>query len=881
MPKIVKAGAVGLNPGVWAPKNQTLAAITGADPVSGIIVFWTNGSGQRTDANWTTAPRFKWNGVVIPKIGGSFSTTSNGGSQLVFFLPTTVGVGNFQIDTATDYYVDAGIMTYAFVDEHTGIGSPVAAWGGHTALVTTGIEAAEAGSLILSHAVGIYTGGSMHLRGGSPTPVSAYFNSTASSDLTVHLATQEMIANGPSEIQWQPNYNETNAITVEFKGSSAPAKQTLNPPGIDNSPNNGLGHHLAKDPNKALLAPLAIVNTETVLGAPVITRQNVVYYELNGPGNVASGSPAVTVERVTESSNYRISRASTPIVYGEKKYFEVHVDAIAAASKPAIGVSVDNIQLHLQLGGWQSDAIGWDNGGNALDNNTGMNGRPLWAAGDTLMIAVDMTEGHGWVFTGKNGVWYNSTQAGVNFVSGDGRVNNTPRSTSVGLYPAVQTQNIGDKLTSNFGKEPFLYTPPEGFTGLDTGGPAKKTLNVPSIANVSEFGAAEVKLVLTAIYPPSIVNASGMGGHSLIQLAKTVSIENVSVLGNHNVRPVLKPAGLLNTSFLGSHAVGHILKATGIANVSLLGNHKVNSGVSVPGIENTSLLGLHALKTSYQITAPAIVNDNAFGTHQVNQGIKAGGLVNESTLGDPAVLAGKVEISPAGILNESACGTPVVNLALHFVGFNNENGLGDHFVTHIYEDAGIYVPSLINLSVMGEHRIKMSVQMQGIGPTDPVFGSHMVTHVPKLSPAGIVNVSALGTHKLAVNMKPLGIVNNSQVGTHEVKLLPLEVAMTSIVNASETGSHKLAYGIRVSGIVNVSECGQHSIRLGALLAPSIINDNHLGNHEIRIVVGENDKFIRHDGQWRAVETLLVKYDSQWHELDKILEKKDGVWVQIF
>lgn len=84
-----------------------------------------------------------------------------------------------------------------------------------------------------------------------------------------------------------------------------------------------------------------------------------------------------------------------------------------------------------------------------------------------------------------------------------------------------------------------------------------------------------------------------------------------------------------------------------------------------------------------------------------------------------------------------------------------------------------------------------------------------------------------------------------------------------------------------AGIVNVSECGQHSIRLGALLAPSIINENHFGNHEIRIVVGENDKFIRHDGQWRAVETLLVKYDSQWHELDKFLEKKDGVWVQIF
>ena len=121
------------------------------------------------------------------------------------------------------------------------------------------------------------------------------------------------------------------------------------------------------------------------------------------------------------------------------------------------------------------------------------------------------------------------------------------------------------------------------------------------------------------------------------------------------------------------------------------------------------------------------------------------------------------------------------------------------------------------MSVIGEHHLKMFVQMQGIGPTDPVFGSHMVTHVPELSPAGVVNVS---------------------------------------------------------------ECGAHSVRLGAY-TPSIINENHLGNHEIRTLVGENDKFIRDGGQWRAVETLLVKFDSQWHELDKILEKKDGVWVQIF
>ena len=859
-------------------------AAANTESVSGLIVYWTVGQGQKTDANWTP-PQIKYNGVALTRIGSSYSTTSNGGSMAVFFIATTVPDANIQINTPTDYYVDAGVLSYAFIDGHTEVGGKAPKWSDHSANHDTGIVGAAAGSMILTHAVGIYSGGNLDLVSGTPTPTLALTNNTASSDLAIRMATQTMIAAGDSTIRFKPPYNETNSYSVEFMGSSAPAKQTLNPPGIDNSPNNGLGHHLAKDPNLAVLAPLAIVNDETALGSPTVIRQNVVYYELNGPGNVASGSPATIVERTSVSKDYRISRGSTPVVYGEKKYWEVHVDAIApdgaGASSVAVGVSVDSIMLHLQLGGFQSDALAWDNSGGARDNNTGMNGKPLYAAGDTIMVAVDMTEGHGWIFMGKNGVWYNGTQAGVNFTSGDGKTNNTSRSTSVGLYPAIQTQIIGDKLTTNFGKEPFLYTPPAGFTGLDTGGPAKKTLTAPSIVNEQAFGVHEVKLLSTILMPASIVNTSGLGSPSVIQLAKMSGLVNVSVLGTHSVVYKAKPTGLLNTSILGSHAIGMILKAPSIANESVLGSHKANLAVSVPGIENLSQTGLPVVRTSYQIDVPGIANEQAFGSHQVNQGIKAGGLLNESALGDPTVLAGKVQISPAGLLNESACGTPAVNLALHFVGINNENELGNHFVTHIYEDAGVYVPSINNISVIGQHRVNLSVKVTGIGPTDPVFGSHMVTHVPKLTPAGIENVSAFGSHKLSINMKPLGIVNESLFGTHTVKLVPLELAPSGIENVSEMGVPKIAYGIRVTGIANVSECGLHSVRLGALYAPSIINENYLGNHEVKIVVGENDKFIRHDGQWRAVEAVLVRYDSQWHELDKILEKKDGVWVQIF
>lgn len=817
----------------WTLTTEATINTLGADA---LLVFILNSNANKG----TPTVKFGGSGGVNMTLLGSRSNGSNG-KLFVFGLigPAKTDTGSLYVNNPNENGDNTTIMTLSLtnVDLTAPWGAVIGANGVNGAAIPFTLTTTAAGSTVFGIHTSVYGPGAdgMTESGGSPA-ITQVDSAAVDSSCVMKVFRQEVTASGGTAAgNGTINYSDHMIYQVEVKGSSGPPGKTLKAPAIVNT--SGVGFSLVKDANAKVLAPAGIVSSGTALGSPVITRQTVAFFDQNGAGNTTSGSPATTVERTSVASNYRNSIASMPVVNTEKKYWEIRVDAIAATSIPAIGVGVKTTPLDTQLGGWQSDAISWDASGGARDNNTGMNGRPVYAAGDILMVAVDMA--NGWVFMGMNGQWYNGTQAGsVNFSSGDGRVNNSARQTSISLYPAIQTQNIGDKLTANFGRAAFAYTPPTGFTGLDAGGPVAKSLTVPSISNVNEFGSHSVALTLKTISPPAIVNANDMGGHSVIQLAETVSIENVSVLGNHNVQPLIEPSGLLNSSFLGSHAVGHILEATGIANVSLLGSHQVNSEVSVPGIENTSLLGLHALKTSYQITAPAIVNDNAFGTHQVNQGIEAGGLVNDSTVGDATVLAGKVEISPAGILNESACGTPAVNLALHFVGINNENELGNHFVTHIYEDAGVYVPSLINLSAIGEHTLKMSVQMQGIGPTDPVFGSHMVTHVPELSPDGIVN-------------------------------------------ASETGSHTLAYGIQVSDIENVSECGQHSVRLGVLLVPSIINENHIGNHEIRIVVGENDKFIRHDGQWRAVETVLVKYESQWHELDMILEKKDGVWVQIF
>ena len=876
---ITAIGKYGQTSGSY-PWTLTTAATINTLGADALLVFILNSNANKG----TPTVKFGGSGGVNMTLLGSRSNGSDG-KLFVFGLigPAKTDTGSLYVNNPNENGDNTTIMTLSLtnVDLTAPWGAVIGANGVNGAAIPFTLTTTAAGSTVFGIHTSIYGPGvgGMSESGGSPA-ITQVDSADVDSSCVMKVFRQEVTASGGTAAgNGTINYSDHMVYQVEVKASSGPPKKTLTAPAIANT--SGVGSPLVKDPNVGLLAPASIVNSGAALGSPVVTRQTVAFFNQNGAGNTISGSPATTVERTSVASNYRNSIASVPVVNTEKKYWEIRVDAIAATSIPAIGVGVQSTPLDTQLGGWQSDAISWDASGGARDNNTGMSGRPVYAAGDILMVAVDMA--NGWVFMGMNGQWYNGTQAGnVNFSSGDGRVNNSARPTSISLYPAVQTQNIGDKLTANFGRAAFAYTPPTGFTGLDAGGPVAKSLTVPSISNVNEFGSHSVALMLKTISPPAIVNDNGMGGHSVIQLAKTVSIENVSVLGNHNVVPVLEPAGLLNSSFLGSHAVGHILEATGIANSSLMGAPSLVQWLNAPGIEETPSVGTPVVGSSYSMAAPsivnasalgdpeikpkntlapdgieniaivgeptvgqavyapAIVNVSAFGNHALNQGIKAPGIENIDELGSPTVNRGAVQFQPEGLLNTSEVGTPAIYQIVAPEGIDSTAALGNPFVTHIYEDAGVHPASIINVNEFGNTEIVYGIRVEGIAPTDPVFGSHIVAQVPKL-------------------------------------LVP------SIENASLLGEIEINYVVHQDGIGNISILGNHTIQVVAakVMPVSIINDNYLGNPVVSIVVGESDKFIRHDGQWRAVETVLVKYESQWHELDMILEKKDGVWVQIF
>jgi len=101
------------------------------------------------------------------------------------------------------------------------------------------------------------------------------------------------------------------------------------------------------------------------------------------------------------------------------------------------------------------------NGGLQGDGSTGTVASAV--SGDVIMIAYDVDASKMWV--GKNGTWQNSG----NPVTGAGPVftylPTSPIVPQVSMYG-----NTGDNYGwyTNFGQQPFTYTPPTGFNRLNT-----------------------------------------------------------------------------------------------------------------------------------------------------------------------------------------------------------------------------------------------------------------------------------------------------------------------------------------------------------------------------------------------------------------------------
>ena len=103
------------------------------------------------------------------------------------------------------------------------------------------------------------------------------------------------------------------------------------------------------------------------------------------------------------------------------------------------------------------------------------------AAGQTWQVVYNPVTGNAWI--GKNNVYYNSTGG----TTGNPSTGANPTFTglSSGLVIWVGGGNVSGVVNANFGQQPFVYTPPTGYSALNT-----YNLPTPTIANGAQYMAA-------------------------------------------------------------------------------------------------------------------------------------------------------------------------------------------------------------------------------------------------------------------------------------------------------------------------------------------------------------------------------------------------------
>lgn len=181
--------------------------------------------------------------------------------------------------------------------------------------------------------------------------------------------------------------------------------------------------------------------------------------------------------------------ATKPMGTG-KHYFEV-----AVVSNPQI--SANNV-IGIQNGaedkasyvGDTSDGWGYMSNGRYY-NSGALTGKPGWATGGVVMVAVDLDNHKLWF--GLNGTWDGDPAAGTgaaysNLTAGD-------------IYPAAAPYHSYVTCTGHFAAGDFTYAPPTGFSAWDSGGTVLTALEDISLDLAAYHeGRADLATLLEAAY---------------------------------------------------------------------------------------------------------------------------------------------------------------------------------------------------------------------------------------------------------------------------------------------------------------------------------------------------------------------------------------------
>lgn len=153
------------------------------------------------------------------------------------------------------------------------------------------------------------------------------------------------------------------------------------------------------------------------------------------------------------SSAHSGARGTTSKSSG-KFYFEVTWDAGGQCS---VGIANTSASLSTRLGTNANGWAAWSGGSNIWTNNGSAAGMTAMAVGNTICIAVDLTNGKFWARV-NGGNWNNSGTANP-------ATNTLGVAVTAGTYfPALSLFDAGGAVTANFGATAFAQTIPSGFS---------------------------------------------------------------------------------------------------------------------------------------------------------------------------------------------------------------------------------------------------------------------------------------------------------------------------------------------------------------------------------------------------------------------------------
>lgn len=177
---------------------------------------------------------------------------------------------------------------------------------------------------------------------------------------------------------------------------------------------------------------------------------------IEGAGNLAA--------RNNVGGAWRSLRATTAIT--GKKYFEFLVDVFTANMMLGICESTFDNTTFLSNGG--NDGAGYQDSGNVWNPIANLVTTEGGGFADNGVVGVAVDEPNDKIWWTPNGTnWYGSTGAD-DPAAGTGGC--SLASISGTLYPGASIYSLNDRVVLNMGGSAFTYTPPSGFTALETGG---------------------------------------------------------------------------------------------------------------------------------------------------------------------------------------------------------------------------------------------------------------------------------------------------------------------------------------------------------------------------------------------------------------------------